>query len=376
MEKEILACIDDKNSKYLESGQISKYIFPVERKRAHQDNISHLITRLFIMALTPDNEVLYLVQKRNKNRASYPEYFTDSASGHVQYKENMTLDDIKDNALRELEEEFGIAPKKVQKIFFHSLSAENDQITNEYAYIFYGLVHYDTVLKPDPRELEHEGSKFYTSKEIKELLTCEKLVDYAKEHWEQLLVTDIKNLFKDKEIINPRHDTALFLGRFQPFHLGHLFVIEEILKSYKKIKIGIGSSQLSHTINDPFTSDERQQFIRATLDSVGMSTKYEIFEIPDIYNAEKWVDYVTSIIGHFDAIFSNSDWVRQIFRNKGYNIAEKLPFRMEELNATRIREFISKDNKEWERLIPEEVESLIIKFNGIERIKTLFKKAE
>jgi nicotinamide-nucleotide adenylyltransferase len=376
MEEEILACIDDENLKYLESGQISKYIFPVERKEAHKDKVSHLIIRLFIMAITPENEVLYLVQKRSKNKKSHPDYFTDSASGHVEYTEKIDLGDIRDNALRELKEEFGISADKVQKILFHDLKVEKDNFTNEIAYVFYGLVDADVKLVPDSHELNTEGSRFYTRTDLNGLLSSEQCIDYSKAHWLRLLDTDIIKLFEKKEKIKGRRDFALFLGRFQPFHLGHLFVIEEILKNFKRIKIGIGSSQLSHARNDPFTSEERQQFIKSTLDSVGLNTKYEIFEIPDIFNAEKWVDHVISIVGYFDELVSNSDWVRQLFQNKGYNIAEKLPFKMEDLNATRIRQLISKDSEKWGSLVPEEVELLIKDFKGIERIKSLYNDTE
>ncbi|TFG00174.1 MAG: hypothetical protein EU540_05640, partial [Promethearchaeota archaeon] len=90
---EILACIKNEDIKYLQSGQLSKYIFPMNRNEVHQKRISHLIVRLFVMAITADNKILYLVQKRGKSKRGYPEYFTDSASGHVEYKDKLTLND-------------------------------------------------------------------------------------------------------------------------------------------------------------------------------------------------------------------------------------------------------------------------------------------
>ena len=39
--------------------------------------------------------------------------------------------------------------------------------------------------------------------------------------------------------------TALFIGRFQPFHKGHLAAIKWILKKEGKIFIVIGSNQQS-----------------------------------------------------------------------------------------------------------------------------------
>jgi len=376
MEEEILACIKEEDVKYLEAGQISKYVFPMPREKAHKKNVAHLIVRIFIMSITPEGEIEYLVQKRSKNKRSYPEYLTDSASGHVEYKEKIDLDYIRENALRELHEEFGISSEKVQKVLFQGLEREKDNLSPEIAYIFYGLVDYDVELRPDPEELETEGSKFYKKSELEGLMDREDLVDYSREHWIQILNTDIIDLFQEKEKEKIHHYVGLFIGRFQPFHLGHLFVIEEIMKNYEKVKIGIGSSQRSHTKNDPFTAEERTQFIQDTLDSVGLISKYEIFEIPDIFNAEKWVNHVVSIVGYFDEIFSNSEWVRELFKNKGYHVGKELEFKMEEINATRIRRMIANEEEEWQRLVPEEVELLIKKFDGIERLKSLYNENE
>jgi len=370
---EIIACIDDENIKYLQSGQISKYIFPVNRNEAHEKKVSHLIVRFFVMAITPENKIKYLVQKRSKNKRGYPEYFTDSASGHVVYKEKLTLKDIEENAIRELEEEFGIAKKRVQKVMFYDLHTEEDSFTPEIAYIFFGLIDHDVELHPNRVELEITGSQFYSNDELKKLMNFEKIVPDSQEIWEYLLKQDIKNLFEKKEI--PKKEISkvgLFIGRFQPFHNGHLFVIKEILKKCEKVKIGIGSSQLSNSINDPFSSEERKQFVISTLEFEQIPTeRFEIFEINDIFNAQKWVDHVIGIVGDVHIIFSNSDWVRTLFNNKNYEVADKLPLKMDKLNATRIRNLIYDNDKEWLNLVPQGVAKLIKEFKGIERIKSL-----
>ena len=38
--------------------------------------------------------------------------------------------------------------------------------------------------------------------------------------------------------------TALIVGRFQPFHKGHLFLIKKALEKANKIIIGIGSANI------------------------------------------------------------------------------------------------------------------------------------
>jgi len=379
MKNEILACIDDENIKYLQSGQISKYLYPVDRKEAHKKKISHLITRFFIISKSPKGEINYLVQKRSKNKSSYPEYFTDSSSGHVLWTKNLSLAKIKKDALRELEEEFGIPSKAVQKVRFYELNDEIDNKTKEIAYVFFGLINHEIPLYPDPNELDIEGSRFYNKVELDNLLKNEKSVDHSRIIWRIILNLDINSIFENEMELkmSQRNDTALFIGRFQPLHHGHIYVLRNILKSYKKVKIGIGSSQLSNTINDPFTNTERKEFLNAALKKRNISSnRYNIYYIPDIFNASKWVEHVVSIVGEFDAVFSNSDWIRILFQNKGFRVEQKITIFKNKFNASKIRRLIIKNDKSWKPLVPKEVTELIEKFDGINRLKSLYGKAD
>jgi nicotinamide-nucleotide adenylyltransferase len=378
MEKEIIACVKDKNIKYIHSGQISKYVFPLERKEAHEKCITHLIIRIFIAAITDDSKTLYLVQKRSKNKDSFPGYYTDSASGHVKYRKDLKLKDIKQDALRELEEEFGINPNEVKDINFYSLSTEKNKNVKEVAYIFLGFVNPDVNLIPDKEELDVSNSGFYTKEELKLILDDENSIDYSKKIWNELINMDLQKKFiltsSDKKRDNESSKVALLIGRFQPLHHGHIYIINFILKNHNKIKIGIGSSQLSHKKNDPFTSDERMAFIETALEKRDINPKrYHIYKIPDIFDAQRWVDHVISIVGNFDILYSNSDWVRELFLNKGYELGKKLGIFKKKFNGTNIRTLISKNNESWTKLVPNEVVSLIKQFNGPERIRTLYK---
>jgi nicotinamide-nucleotide adenylyltransferase len=381
MNNEIIACILDKDIKFLHSGQVAKYIFPMDRETAHQKTISHLIVRFFVVSITPKNQILYLVQKRSKSKNIFPDYFTDSASGHVLYKKNLSLKDIEENAKRELDEEFGIHPKFIEKIIFFDLITEKEKKSTEIDYIFLGLVKHNTVLNPNPIELEPNESRYYNKSEMLNLLKNENVINIAKQIWFQLFDTDLREKFglniKKPSQKSPTKNTALFIGRFQPLHHGHIYILTKILKSYRKLKIGIGSSQLSKIKSDPFTYEERVNFITSALKKRGIPPeRYEIFPIPDIFNANKWVEHVIGIVGDFDTIFSNSDWVRQLFQNKGMNVGEKIEIFKKKYNGSNVRKLISKENKDWKSLVPKEISTLIIEFNGIELIKTLFKKEE
>jgi nicotinamide-nucleotide adenylyltransferase len=381
MDEEVIACISDENIKFLHSGQIEKYVFPMSRGEAHKKQINHLIIRLFVITVTPNNQIYYLVQKRGKMKKSFPEYYTDSASGHVLYKKNLNLSDLQEEAKRELAEEFGILPKQLEKLIFHDLISEEDKGTTEIAYVFIGLVNHNVELKPNPNELEIGDSRFYSKSELSTILKNENSVDRSKDIWKKLLLVDLEEIFghymsRNKEF-SSKKDCALFLGRFQPLHHGHIYMVNKILKSYKFIKIGVGSSQFSKTKINPFTYEERVNFITSALNERGItSQRFSIYPIPDIFNASEWVNHVLSIVGSFDTIFSNSDWVRQLFQNEGYTVGEKIGIFKKKYNASNVRKLISKDNRNWTILVPKEVVHLIKNFDGIERIRILFNKVD
>ena len=69
---------------------------------------------------------------------------------------------------------------------------------------------------------------------------------------------------------------GLCIGRFQPFHLGHLSAIKQALKKVDKLYIGIGSSQYDHEEYNPFTAEERREMIQRALEENGLSDRCEI----------------------------------------------------------------------------------------------------
>ena len=108
---------------------------------------------------------------------------------------------------------------------------------------------------------------------------------------------------------------GLFIGRFQPFHLGHLSAIKQALSQIDFLTIGIGSAQYEHQENNPFTSEERANMIkRSLMDSRIFPNQYRIIEIPDIHNDILWPMHVRSLTGEFDTLFlGNQEIVKELF---------------------------------------------------------------
>jgi nicotinamide-nucleotide adenylyltransferase len=162
---------------------------------------------------------------------------------------------------------------------------------------------------------------------------------------------------------------ALFIGRFQPFHNGHLKAIKYLSGKYDEIIIGIGSSQYGNTFDNPFSSDERVLMIDESLKQENVRN-YKIILIPDIHNPPKWVDHVLSINSDFDVVISNNDFTKKLFLEKGFKIKETPLFNKKEYSGREIRKRISED-KSWENLVPEPCKEIILKIDGIKRIKKL-----
>ena len=85
---------------------------------------------------------------------------------------------------------------------------------------------------------------------------------------------------------------GLLIGRFQPVHKGHIYVIKEIQKVVDEIIICIGSAQKSHSQENPFTAGERVMMLKKSLYENGITTNYYILPIPDVDNNAVWISHI------------------------------------------------------------------------------------
>jgi len=165
---------------------------------------------------------------------------------------------------------------------------------------------------------------------------------------------------------------ALYIGRFQPFHKGHLKIIQNYSKKFDEIIIGIGSSQYSYTLENPFTFEERKLMIKKSLEGIDVKN-YKIIELPDIHNYSKWVHHVVSIAPDFDVVISNSPLTKRLFLEKGYML-EKMPlYNRKVCSGEKIREKIINDGQ-WRNALPKSSCKIIEGIEGVSRLKELAKK--
>jgi len=166
---------------------------------------------------------------------------------------------------------------------------------------------------------------------------------------------------------------GLFVGRFQPFHLGHLHAIKEALKKVDELVIVVGSAQYSHELENPFTAGERVAMIRAALEEAGIPcSRYLIIPVQDAPYHMVWVPQVVGFTPPFDVVFSNEPLTRRLFIEANYKV-EGIPFYKRKLcNATEIRRLMIEDG-EWEGSLPPSVCKIIKEIDGVKRLKDLTK---
>lgn len=85
------------------------------------------------------------------------------------------------------------------------------------------------------------------------------------------------------------HDMAVFIGRFQPFHLGHLQVIKQGLAQADHVVVLVGSARSPRCHRNPFTFEERKEMIRGAFQGTDRE-RVIVLPLHDVaYNDTQWV---------------------------------------------------------------------------------------
>lgn len=159
--------------------------------------------------------------------------------------------------------------------------------------------------------------------------------------------------------------SALLAGRYQPFHLGHLSVAEDILQEpdVDKLIIGIGSAQYSHNEKNPFTADERERMIRRSLHP---EKPYEMIKIDDTHDNSTWISHVEKSCPAFDIVYTGNPLVKQLFEGRGYEV--RPPSLRYVISATDIRKMMMLGD-EWKKHVPQGTVDVIDEIDGVRRVR-------
>jgi len=161
---------------------------------------------------------------------------------------------------------------------------------------------------------------------------------------------------------------GFLIGRFQPFHNGHVQIVERIATEVDELVVGIGSAGDSHSVRNPFTAGERIMMITKTLEATEMVT-YTV-PIEDLNRNSVWVSHVRSMSPRFDVAYSNNPLVIRLFTEAGVEVRQTPMYNRDDLKGSEIRDLMIEGGN-WEEYLPEPVVEVVEEVNGIDRLRTV-----
>lgn len=169
-----------------------------------------------------------------------------------------------------------------------------------------------------------------------------------------------------------RWQIGIFLGRFQPFHIGHYLAVRKMAKRVDLLTIAVGSAQEGYTRTNPFTYQERERMI---CDSTACFEGVSVVPIIDIHAPDRYARHVSLLVGPFDVVFSGNAMTLDMFRaDSDVDLCRICPG--EAVAGTLVRELIAESNGAWHELVPPEVMREIYHISGDERIRYLQRYGE
>jgi len=162
---------------------------------------------------------------------------------------------------------------------------------------------------------------------------------------------------------------GLLIGRFQPFHLGHLDAVLFGLSRVENLFICIGSSNKSNERKNPFSAEERREMITLSIEP-SITDRIKIFDIPDVGDHEKWTFEIDKIVPKYDVIFTNDEFTKTLFEKRKISIISVILKDREKFSGTNIRNLITED-KNWRDLVPQGTRNVLDSINAKERLKNL-----
>lgn len=147
--------------------------------------------------------------------------------------------------------------------------------------------------------------------------------------------------------------TALLIGRFQPFHRGHEKAVAHLLRRYPRLILAVGSAQERRTRDNPFSAVERATMVRRVAAAhPAWRGRVRLASMPDSPSNAEWTRRVAARFppGRH-AVGSANPLVRKLLGSAGYRIDpaplfNRLSWQGETLRA-RIRA-----GRAWKPLMP------------------------
>lgn len=136
------------------------------------------------------------------------------------------------------------------------------------------------------------------------------------------------------EIKPSNNKRAIFIGRYQPYHMGHVSLVRQKLD--KGVPCLIMVRDIPPDAQNPFTTEQTVSMIKK-------------------YHESKGDDVVVMIIPDIESV----NWGRGV----GYEMNEYFPPEdIGWISATKIRNAVSEGNDDWKELVDESIQEDVVKY--------------
>lgn len=165
---------------------------------------------------------------------------------------------------------------------------------------------------------------------------------------------------------------ALFLGRFQPYHLGHHSVVERMAVEADEIIIAVGSAQSSHSLENPFTAGERIMMITRALAALPIPSY--VLPIEDLQRNALYASHIVSLTPPFEAVYSNNPLIKELFQAAGFEVRSSPFVERDRYQGSHIRQQML-EGERWRELVPRAVAQAIDEIDGVRRYRRILEDA-
>ena len=90
-------------------------------------------------------------------------------------------------------------------------------------------------------------------------------------------------------------DTAIYIGRFEPVHSGHMALLQRALHEAAQVIVVVGSAWQARSPKNPFTWREREAMLRDAVPATDRS-RLHVLPMRDYYNEAVWVQAVRDAV--------------------------------------------------------------------------------
>lgn len=148
-----------------------------------------------------------------------------------------------------------------------------------------------------------------------------------------------------------KYKIGFLIGRFQPFHKGHLKLLKQSFKFVEKMKIGIGSVGVID--KDNFLSyEDRKKIIEKVITEERFKGKISrIVPLKDFHNDKLWLDNGLKNAGKINVVIGNNEWTNGIFERAGYPVLRLGFFKRYLYEGAKIRKLMAQ-KKRWQDRVP------------------------